>query len=305
MNMTYGYTKTGAVKKVLGSVNGANENDTYKYDSLQRLTNYTVTSHSATTTGWYQYDNLGNRLSQKSNSTITQYSYNAVNQLTSSTTYSTPQITTSYSYDLNGNLKAKNVTISGSTTKWAYRWDTTNHLLYVTSNGIMQGKYAYDGAGRKLESIECTCSDIWFYAYTGSETLWQTNSNWGSVDFLSINGLKVASVDSSQGGCFCTVKYYHLDALGSARLVTNPSKIVTFNDGYQPFGQDNGTPYCSSTCETYKFTAKPVSTTTGLYYYGARWYDSAIGSFISPDPLSGGFGSQRFNPYIYVEDAPT
>src|SRR5436305_15285405 len=36
-----------------------------------------------------------------------------------------------------------------------------------------------------------------------------------------------------------------------------------------------------------RFTGKPVSQTTGLYYYGARWYDSTIGRFISQDPLAG------------------
>ena len=37
--------------------------------------------------------------------------------------------------------------------------------------------------------------------------------------------------------------------------------------GYQPFGQDIGTP---TGTETYRFTGKPVSQTTGLYYYGSR-----------------------------------
>jgi len=53
------------------------------------------------------------------------------------------------------------------------------------------------------------------------------------------------------------------DALGSTRLVTSTSRTVVFSDNYQPYGQDNGTPTGS---ETYKFTGKPVSATTGLFY---------------------------------------
>jgi len=142
----------------------------------------------------------------------------------------TPNTKISYSYDLNGNLVAQNVTTSG-TTKWLYTWDSDNHLLKVTSNGAMQGTYAYDGMGRRVEGFECVCADTWFYAYRGSETLWQSDDNWGSIDFLTANGMKVATVDSSNGNCYCTVKYYHLDMLGNTRLVTSPSKSITFSNG--------------------------------------------------------------------------
>ncbi|GHH54451.1 hypothetical protein GCM10018773_57520 [Streptomyces candidus] len=38
---------------------------------------------------------------------------------------------------------------------------------------------------------------------------------------------------------------------------------------------------------------------TGLYHYGARYYDPRIGRFISPDP-----SGQEKNPYLYAEDDP-
>ncbi len=154
----------------------------------------------------------------------------------------------------------------------------------------------------KGESIEGASSDIWFYAYLGSETLWQTNASWGSIDMVYASGIKIATIDSSIEGCFCTTKYYHLDTLGSTRLVTSPSKSVTFTDGYQPFGQDNGTPNNS---ENYKFTGKPVSQTTGLYYYYQRWYDPSVGRFLSVDPSPGSISEpQSFNPYMYVGNSP-
>ena len=34
-----------------------------------------------------------------------------------------------------------------------------------------------------------------------------------------------------------------------------------------------------------RFTGKPVSQTTGLYYDYHRWYDPSIGRFISQDPV--------------------
>jgi len=41
---------------------------------------------------------------------------------------------------------------------------------------------------------------------------------------------------------FNRVYYYHLDAWGSTRLVTDASKPIKFVDNYKPFGEDNGTP---------------------------------------------------------------
>ena len=57
---------------------------------------------------------------------------------------------------------------------------------------------------------------------------------------------------------------------------------------------------------TYRFTGKPVSQTTGLYYEYRRWYDPSIGRFISPDPRQGKLSNpQSLNLYIYVLDRPT
>lgn len=44
---------------------------------------------------------------------------------------------------------------------------------------------------------------------------------------------------------------------------------------------------------------------TGLYYYGARYYDPAIGRFISPDPVVQDFTNpQTLNRYSYVLNNP-
>jgi len=55
-----------------------------------------------------------------------------------------------------------------------------------------------------------------------------------------------------------------------------------------------------------RFTDKPVSATTGLYYDYPRWYDPSIGRFITQDPLPGyASDPQSHNPYVYVENTPT
>lgn len=47
----------------------------------------------------------------------------------------------------------------------------------------------------------------------------------------------------------------------------------------------------------YKYTGKEKDA-TGLYYFGARYYDPAIGRFITRDPVKGDhMNSQMFNFY--------
>jgi RHS repeat-associated protein len=44
---------------------------------------------------------------------------------------------------------------------------------------------------------------------------------------------------------------------------------------------------------------------TGLSYFGARYYDPAVGRFITRDPVKGGlYNPQTFNPYVYCLNNP-
>jgi RHS repeat-associated protein len=53
----------------------------------------------------------------------------------------------------------------------------------------------------------------------------------------------------------------------------------------------------------YLFTCQEWDATAGLYYYDARWYDSATGRFITQDPL--GFAAGDENLYRYCHNSPT
>ncbi len=48
-------------------------------------------------------------------------------------------------------------------------------------------------------------------------------------------------------------------------MSSTADSTVFYSDGYQPYGQDNGRPYCPTNPQL-KFTGKPVSQTTGLFY---------------------------------------
>jgi len=297
MNLVYGYNKTGTVSSVTGQVNGAAVNEQYKHDSLQRLTNATVTSSSGSTRLWYQYDNVGNRLAQSVNGTITAYTYNlANNELTGSSKSGT---TVTYAYDKNGNLLNKNET-TGGTVRSYYTWDASNHLLKAT-NGTGQVLYAYDALGRRVESIEGGSTS--YFEYIGTDILYKNLLNTSNNAYIYAAGLKICVVVNVNWDIY----YYHTDSLGSTRIITYTDSTYVYVNNYQPFGQDNGTAkgvYANRATD--KFTGKPYSKATGLYYEFQRWYDPSIGRFISPDRIAGyRKDPQSLNPYIYVENSPT
>jgi RHS repeat-associated protein len=78
--------------------------------------------------------------------------------------------------------------------------------------------------------------------------------------------------------------FYHSDHLGSTSYVTDASGNAMQYIAYMPFGE----PLIEQHADwdsPYKFNAKELDSETGLYYYGARYYDPKVGRFISVDPL--------------------
>ena len=51
----------------------------------------------------------------------------------------------------------------------------------------------------------------------------------------------------------------------------------------------------------YQFQTKEVHSTSGLVYFGARWYDPSIGRWLTPDPFGLVDGP---NLYVYLQNSP-
>src|SRR5690606_11487498 len=92
-----------------------------------------------------------------------------------------------------------------------------------------------------------------------------------------------------------TVEYLHTDALGSVVAVSNSAGTVIERREYEPYGRqlkpavpEDGPAY----------TGHVSDAATGLSYMQQRYYDPAIGRFLSVDPVAanGGTGA-NFNRY--------
>ncbi|HEY6872131.1 MAG TPA: RHS repeat-associated core domain-containing protein [Geobacteraceae bacterium] len=80
--------------------------------------------------------------------------------------------------------------------------------------------------------------------------------------------------------------FYHGDHLGSSNMITDASGSVYQHLEYFPYGEtwiDEGkTP---TNIPGYQFTGKELDPETGLYYFGARYYEPVISRWISADPI--------------------
>jgi RHS repeat-associated protein len=106
------------------------------------------------------------------------------------------------------------------------------------------------------------------------------------------------------------VEYYHTDALGSVRAVTNQAGGVIERHDYYAYGEECTEPPCGTQpgTNTKKFTGKERDVETGLDYFGARYYGSRIGRFSTVDPLmelrKNIANPQRWNRYAYALNQP-
>jgi RHS repeat-associated protein len=97
-------------------------------------------------------------------------------------------------------------------------------------------------------------------------------------------------------------QYYHGDHLGSSRMMTTADGWPIWQATYLPYGEEYDK---QITTNHYQFTGKERDIETGLDYFGARYYGSSMGRFLSPDPIAGTLANpQSLNKYAYVLNSP-
>ena len=100
---------------------------------------------------------------------------------------------------------------------------------------------------------------------------------------------------------------YHTDHLGSSNVITDQDGNLQSRFEYLPYGKtsvDERPSNPESRTNDYRFTGKELDS-TGLYYYGARYYDPELGRFITPDSfVQSPFDPQTLNRYTYCRNNP-
>jgi RHS repeat-associated protein len=291
--------------------------------------------------GTYAYDGAGNIVSIGTD----KYLYDGVQRLKQSSTQGSIE---TYTYDGFGNMKTRtNVTlpsIDSATNR--YMGYNYNQIGAVTSDGSYT--FTYDALGQPLRKVYNNQSNtVEDYVYTpGDERIgvqrggwwtWSVRDEGGKVlrqykssatnltdpalwleDFVWRDGLLLGSQRPVEMG---GRRHFHLDHLGTARLITSDSgQMVSYHD-YYPFGDEYSPVMQESSSgfgreEPLKFTGHERDYAGGmgaedghaLDYMHARFYSSTAGRFLSPDqgrPTRPEIHlPQRWNRYTYAQNSP-
>ena len=96
--------------------------------------------------------------------------------------------------------------------------------------------------------------------------------------------------------------YYHSDHLGSSSYITNLDGEVSQHIEYVPFGEVFIEERNNTWNTPYLFNAKEFDEETGMYYYGARYYEPRLSLWMSVDKLSE--ENPNVSTYCYTDNNP-
>ena len=273
----------------------------YNYDRLNRLTSG-ITADNAFAEQGISYDMAGNintlsRTYGGINIDNLQYRYNG-NQLqsirdnspdTSKLGYQGGNGT--YTYDGNGNMNS--VLTKQGTGSYTTSYNILNLPDTVTTQ---QGTviYTYDASGNKLNK---------------TSTIDSVTTSTDYISGIQYTNGKLAFIQTEEGraipdsGTF-NYEYTLADHLGNSRLTFDTEKgyaRTNQQDDYLPFGMEINYEYRNPKNE-YLYNKKELQEETGLYDYGARFYDPVVARWTAVDPLAE--TSRKWSPYNYAINNP-
>lgn len=285
--ITYSYLLDGLVNGVVYP-NGVNTS--YAYDGAGRLTGINHQGPSGTIANYiYTRDAVGNITNIETVEPLsapaipiltTSYSYNGNGQLVSDGN-------TIYGYDGNGN-----VSVMTGARNQTFQFDRENRL--ISYSGQHNGVVVHDVFGNRRGETKDSVVRRYVQDVRGiSQTLIEMDGN-GNRLYYYIFGLGLEARISANG----IAHYYHGTNVGNVVALTSTSGVITHAYQYD----DNGRVNVSQETDFNAYTMCGKLGVTlefqEVYRIRARYYDSSSGRFISQDP------QWNNNLYIYAGNNP-
>jgi RHS repeat-associated protein len=335
-----GYDGVGNVTNYTDSVNGS---WAFSYDTLNRLAGASgVQANNAYPNLCWQHDAFGNRLAQTSSASNFDSSAGGANACpvtagpnvwaTFNTTNTNRIDASSQNSNQRGDIdSAGDITNDGVN---SYLYDGEGRICAVqqTVAGIsMMTQYLYDAEGNRvakgnISSWSCDTSSNGFTATTvfvlglhneQMTELTTGSSGWRWEHTNVVAGGLSATYDADQSGNSEGSLYFHLaDWLGTRRQQTDYAGNPVLNFTGLPYGDAlQAIPVSNldvADGTEHHFTGKERDVESGNDYFGARYYSSTMGRWLSPDwtgsptavPYATLGNPQTLNLYGYVRNNP-
>ncbi len=279
------YSATGNITAI-NQPSGSNQ--TFAYDKLSRLISATGDYGSLA----YSYDAIGNRLSKTDNVS------------------SSAEKVANYHYRQGSHYLGK-ITI-GDVEQMNSLFSQFNQARRMSSvtNRQMITNYQYDSRGLRVSKTTLNSQGSQTHYHYEPDGLLIGESNEKGIwqkEYLYFNARLIAMIDYSgvTNGGAGQIYYAHNDHLGTPKLLTNSAGKPVWQASYTPFGlatinadvDNNGV----AVTLNIRFPGQYYDAESGLHYNWFRYYDPAIGRYVTSDPigLAGGM-----NTYGYVGGNP-
>lgn len=277
-NLAYSYDKVANVTNLTDGVFSGTNSATMSgitYDDLHRLKSLTRNGTNYT----FNYAPIGN-ISNNGENGGSSYNYG------SRMPHAVKQVgTRNYAYDANGNTVVRD--------GQRLDYDPENRLILVSTPSSVVS-FGYDAAGARLWKQGTNTLQVWIgnhYEERNGRTL-----------FHIMQGDRLVCTYDSTG---TIVEYCHPDHLRSTTILTDQNGNRIQHHEYSAFGQERLTENAATFPVSRRYTGQVLDDETGLYYYGARYYDPYLGRFVQPDTtIENLFNPQAFNRYSYTLNNP-
>jgi RHS repeat-associated protein len=303
---TYAYDAMGNIRAI-----GA---DTYVYDTAGRLVSGTadVQRTGIMSRQDYAYDAFGNRIGASRIAGSVDCLVGCELSPAIDATTNHLAISSGAQYDDAGNLKS----IPG-TPNASYTYDAAGSLVQAIA-GSDNRQFIYTADDERLATAN---GASWTWTVRGFDgkvlreftSLQPPNglptSSWQwSKDYVWRDGLLLASVTPATSGGTST-QHFHLDHLGTPRLVTGNNGVQLAVHTYYPFGAELNLTPSEQPAELMKFTGHERDLLANdphlLDYMHARFYAPNVGRFLSADLATGNSRApQSWNLFSYAGANP-
>jgi RHS repeat-associated protein len=284
---TYTYRSDGFPVQVTDDLRGTRR---YDLDPVGRVT----AVHAATWTETYAYDGLGNVARATAPD-------DPDGEREHSGTLIRRAGRTTYEHDAQGRvIRTVHRTLSGQVRRWTYLWDADDRLTSVTTPDGVIWRYRYDPLGRRTSkrrlAADGTVAEETWFAWDGSRLAEQaTTAPDGQASVLTwdwepgthraaaqthrtwATGAPQAEIDTA---------FYAIvtDLVGTPTELVTPNGRIAWHTTTSLWGGVITSPDAETDCPL-RFPGQYHDRETGLDYNLFRYYDSGIGSYITPDPL--------------------
>ncbi|MDI6699579.1 MAG: DUF5675 family protein, partial [Candidatus Saccharicenans sp.] len=189
---------------------------------------------------------------------------------------------------------------------WRYRESEPSLIEKIKAVNLrtIDGLKKESGGSGELRTMSVGEIGI-YYIYSFDGRLLAEYDGYGVClrEYIYVGAKMVAEYQPATGKYY----YYTTDQINSTRVVTDDNGNVVYAAMHDPYGGVHHT-WANAFNPELKFSGKEQDTESGLYYFGARYYDPTLYRFLSPDPViptgPALYNPQRWNLYGYCLGNP-